>query len=161
MKLRKSNLDEQQERRLLEIESRGCWLAFWGLLLALIVESVVIKDSRAIIGEWILFNLPAFLSGSRDLCRPVLVCLYLCTLSKTHRIALCWRDRGSFYRCAHLSHSAPRGTSHKKAPGRTQRRAGGRGFSVICLTMKLISGQQTSCFFRKCITMDENEAQIR
>ena len=55
MKLRKSNLDEQQERRLLEIESRGCWLAFWGLLLALIVESVVIKDLRAIIGEWVLF----------------------------------------------------------------------------------------------------------
>ena len=55
MKLRKSNLDEQQERKLLEIESRGCWLAFWGLLIALIVESVVIKDSRAILGEWILF----------------------------------------------------------------------------------------------------------
>ena len=54
MKLRKSNLDEQQERKLLEIESRGYWLAFWGLLLALIVESVVIKDSRAIIGEWVL-----------------------------------------------------------------------------------------------------------
>ena len=29
MKLRKSNLDEQQERKLLEIESRGFWLAFW------------------------------------------------------------------------------------------------------------------------------------
>lgn len=55
MKLRKSKLDEQQERKLLEIESRGCWLAFWGLLLALIVESLAIKDSRAIIGEWILF----------------------------------------------------------------------------------------------------------
>ena len=55
MKLRKSKLDEQQERKLLEIESRGCWLAFWGLLLALIVESVVIKDLRAIIGEWVLF----------------------------------------------------------------------------------------------------------
>lgn len=55
MKLRKSKLDEQQERKLLEIESRGCWLVFWGLLLALFVESVVIKDFRAIIGEWILF----------------------------------------------------------------------------------------------------------
>ena len=56
MKLRKSNLDEQQERKLLEIESRGCWLAFWGLLVALIVETVVMtKDLRAIIGEWVLF----------------------------------------------------------------------------------------------------------
>ena len=132
MKMRKTNLDEQQERKLLEIESRGFWLAFWGILFALIVETVVMtKDLCAIIGELVLFMglalylaiscMRAGLSGSRDLCRPVLVCLYLCTLSKTHRIALCWRDRGSFYRCAHLSHSAPRGTSHKKAPGRTQR----------------------------------------
>ena len=55
MKLKKTNLDEQQERKLLEIESRGCGLVFWGLLIALTVESVVIEDSRAIIGEWILF----------------------------------------------------------------------------------------------------------
>ncbi len=56
MKLRKTNLDEQQERKLLEIESRGFWLAFWGILLALIVETVVMtKDLRAIIGERVLF----------------------------------------------------------------------------------------------------------
>ena len=56
MKLRKTNLDELQERKLLEIESRGFWLAFWGILLALIVETVVMtKDLRAIIGEWVLF----------------------------------------------------------------------------------------------------------
>ncbi len=55
MKLGKNNLDEQQELKLLRIESRGCWLAFWGLLLTLIVESVVIKDLRVISGEWILF----------------------------------------------------------------------------------------------------------
>ena len=63
MKLRKSNLDEQQERKLLEIESRGCWLAFWGLLLALVAESLVIKDSRAIIGDWILFMALALYLG--------------------------------------------------------------------------------------------------
>ena len=56
MKLRKTNLDEQQERKLLEIESRGFWLAFWGILLALIVETVVMtKDLCAIIGELVLF----------------------------------------------------------------------------------------------------------
>lgn len=54
MKLRKSNLDEQQERKLLEIESRGYWLAFWGLLVTLLVELLVMKDLRAIAGEWIL-----------------------------------------------------------------------------------------------------------
>lgn len=55
MKLRKSNLDEQQERKLLEIESRGYWLAFWGVLVTLLVELLVMKDLRAIVGEWILF----------------------------------------------------------------------------------------------------------
>ena len=55
MKLRKSNLDEQQERKLLEIESRGCWLAFWGLLVTLLAELLLMKDLRAIVGEWILF----------------------------------------------------------------------------------------------------------
>ena len=56
MKMRKTNLDEQQERKLLEIESRGFWLAFWGILFALIVETVVMtKDLCAIIGELVLF----------------------------------------------------------------------------------------------------------
>ena len=55
MNQRKSKLDEQQERKLLEIESRGFWLAFWGILLALIVETVVMtRDLCAIIGELIL-----------------------------------------------------------------------------------------------------------
>ena len=55
MKLRKNNLDEQQERKLLEIESRGFWLAFWGLLIALIVQSLVMKNIGMVIGEWIIF----------------------------------------------------------------------------------------------------------
>ena len=55
MKLRKNNLDERQERKLLEIESRGFWLAFWGLLIALIVQSLVMKNIGMVIGEWIIF----------------------------------------------------------------------------------------------------------
>ena len=55
MKPKKNNLDEQQERRLLEIESRGYWLAFWGLLAALLAQMLFIKDMKTIIGEWILF----------------------------------------------------------------------------------------------------------
>ena len=55
MKTKKSNLDEQQERRLLEIESRGYWLAFWGLLAALLAQMLIYKDVRAVVGEWILF----------------------------------------------------------------------------------------------------------
>ena len=55
MKVRTSKLDEQQERKLLEIESRGFWLAFWGLLIALIVEMLVLEDIRGVFGVWIVF----------------------------------------------------------------------------------------------------------
>ena len=63
MKLRKNNLDEQQERRLLEIESRGFWLAFWGLLIGLAVQSLVMKNVSMVIGEWIVFMLLALYLG--------------------------------------------------------------------------------------------------
>lgn len=54
MNRRKSKLDEQQERKLLEIESRGCWLAFWGLLAAFVVQVLVFRNLFAFIGEGIL-----------------------------------------------------------------------------------------------------------
>lgn len=86
MKLRKNNLDEQQERKLLEIESRGFWLAFWGLLIALIVQSFVMKSIGMVIGEWIIFIILAIyiaLSCSRagiwdrrlDMSRKTLFCV--------------------------------------------------------------------------------------
>ena len=55
MKTKKSNLDEQQERRLLEIESRGYWLAFWGLLAALLAQMLIYRDVKPVFGEWIVF----------------------------------------------------------------------------------------------------------
>ena len=55
MKAKKSNLDEQQERRLLEIESRGYWLAFWGLLAALLSQMLIYRDAKPVFGEWIVF----------------------------------------------------------------------------------------------------------
>ena len=53
----KSNLDEMQEAKLLQIEHNGCWLAFWGLLVAMIVELFVfgVENMRYFIGEWIVF----------------------------------------------------------------------------------------------------------
>ena len=53
----KSNLDEMQEAKLLQIEHNGCWLAFWGLLAAMIVELFVfgVENMRYFIGEWIVF----------------------------------------------------------------------------------------------------------
>ncbi len=56
-KRNKSNLDERQEQRLLRIERNGCWLAFWGLLIAMGVQMVMSKgeDVGRVAGEWIVF----------------------------------------------------------------------------------------------------------
>ncbi len=54
-----SNLDERQEQNLLRIEHNGCWLAFWGLLAAIIVQIVLDFDFKNFIGEWIVFMLLA------------------------------------------------------------------------------------------------------
>ena len=57
MMKRKNNLDEMQEQELLKIEHNGCWLAFWGLLIALIVQSFAFGnvDFKPLAGEWIVF----------------------------------------------------------------------------------------------------------
>lgn len=56
MKKTKSNLDERQELTLLQIEHNGCWLAFWGLLLALSVQLILGNNSiGALAGEWAVF----------------------------------------------------------------------------------------------------------
>ena len=48
---RKSNLDEAQEQTLLKIEHNGCWLAFWGLLIAIVVQSLLWGYQAPIWGE--------------------------------------------------------------------------------------------------------------
>lgn len=56
MKKLKNQLDERQERKLLEIEHNGCWLAFWGLLAVMGIQQFVLGDSwKNIVGEWIVF----------------------------------------------------------------------------------------------------------
>ncbi|MBR0040755.1 MAG: hypothetical protein IJP64_05190 [Oscillospiraceae bacterium] len=57
MKNMKNNLDEMQEAKLLQIEHNGCWLAFWGLLAAIVVELFVfgVENMRYFIGEWVVF----------------------------------------------------------------------------------------------------------
>lgn len=56
-KKRKSNLDEMQEQKLLKIEHIGCWIAFWGLLLAMLVQMFIYGPENAgyAAGEWIVF----------------------------------------------------------------------------------------------------------
>ncbi|MCR5031956.1 MAG: hypothetical protein K6A92_03760 [Lachnospiraceae bacterium] len=53
MKKTNNVLDERQEADLLKIERSGCWLAFWGLLIAIVVQTVI--GTTDIIGEWIVF----------------------------------------------------------------------------------------------------------
>ena len=58
--MKNSNLDERQEQTLLKIEHNGCWIAFWGLLAALIVEQILFgPEFRYIAGEWIVFMVMA------------------------------------------------------------------------------------------------------
>ena len=62
----KNNLDERQEMALLKIESRGCWLAFWGLLIVMAVEMIFsLEDPKSMAGEWIVFMaLALYLAGA-------------------------------------------------------------------------------------------------
>lgn len=57
MKILKNNLDEMQEQKLLNIEHYGCWFAFWGLLISIIVQMILYRENsfRMLAGEWIVF----------------------------------------------------------------------------------------------------------
>ena len=57
MKKRKNQLDEMQEQKLLQIEHNGCWLAFWGLLIAMFVQAILYGpgELKTLAGEWIVF----------------------------------------------------------------------------------------------------------
>lgn len=53
--MKKSNLDEMQERELLKIEHNGCWMAYWGLLAAMVIQMVMRVPGAQMLGEWIIF----------------------------------------------------------------------------------------------------------
>lgn len=56
MKKMKNNLDERQELELLRIEHNGCWLAFWGLLIVMLIQLLTgIDGARNLAGEWAVF----------------------------------------------------------------------------------------------------------
>lgn len=54
---RKSNLDEMQEQKLLQVEHNGVWLAFWGLLAVMIIQMLIygVGIRQQLVGEWIVF----------------------------------------------------------------------------------------------------------
>ena len=53
--MKKSNLDEMQEQELLKIEHYGCWMAYWGLLAAMVIQMVMRVPGAQMLGEWIIF----------------------------------------------------------------------------------------------------------
>lgn len=55
--MRKNNLDEMQEKKLLNIEHNGMWLAFWGLLAVMIIQICMGADFKQYAGEWVVFLL--------------------------------------------------------------------------------------------------------
>ena len=55
-KEKNNNLDERQEQIMLKIEHVGCWIAYWGLLISILVQEIVYHgDFRYVLGEWIVF----------------------------------------------------------------------------------------------------------
>ena len=58
-----NNLDELQEQKLLKIESRGFWIAFWGALAVMAVNGILVQEPAAIISSWILFMTLAIYVG--------------------------------------------------------------------------------------------------
>lgn len=60
--MKRSNLDEMQEQKLLKIEHVGCWLAFWGLLAAMAIQALI-GQGTAVFGEWIVFMVLALYLG--------------------------------------------------------------------------------------------------
>ena len=65
MKMKNNKLDEMQEQELLKIEHNGCWIGFWGLLAAMLVQSLAFgnTDFRTLAGEWIVFIVLAVYLG--------------------------------------------------------------------------------------------------
>ncbi len=53
--MKKNNLDEMQEQKLLRIEHNAYWLSFVGLLIAIAVQMVLTPDWKVVAGEWIVF----------------------------------------------------------------------------------------------------------
>lgn len=54
MSHRSDRLDEKQERKLLEIESKGFWIAYWGVLAVLLINVLFIAEPMAVVSTFSL-----------------------------------------------------------------------------------------------------------
>lgn len=60
MKKWKSNLDEMQEQNLLKLEHRVCWLAYWLLIAAILVQYIFTDSMDAVLGETVVLLIICF-----------------------------------------------------------------------------------------------------
>ena len=58
-----NNLDEMQEQKLLKIEHNSAWLAFWGLLAAIVIQVCLGANFYQIAAEWSIFVILAIYIG--------------------------------------------------------------------------------------------------
>lgn len=58
--MKKSNLDEMQEQKLLKIEHNGYWLAFWGLVASITIQGLMGGYLDHIMGEVAVLMLICF-----------------------------------------------------------------------------------------------------
>lgn len=49
--MKKTNLDEMQEQKLMELEHNTCWLAFWLLVAAIVAQMLINKSMEVTWGE--------------------------------------------------------------------------------------------------------------
>lgn len=52
--MKKSNLDEMQEQNLLKLEAQVCWMAYWLLLAAILVQLIFTDSVKAVLGELVV-----------------------------------------------------------------------------------------------------------
>lgn len=52
--MKKSNLDEMQEQKMLQIEHTGYWLAYVALLVVIVIQAILWGDISALIGELVV-----------------------------------------------------------------------------------------------------------
>ncbi len=52
--MKKNNLDEMQEQNLLKLEHSVCWLAYWLLLAAILVQWIFTDSMDAVLGETVV-----------------------------------------------------------------------------------------------------------
>jgi len=63
MKMYRTNLDEQQEQKLLRIESRGFWIAYWGIMIVFFIQTIFVDNPIAIYSLWALFMFLSIVVG--------------------------------------------------------------------------------------------------